>query len=305
MDFYVKILGSSSATPLSNRFPSSQLLFHKSRYFLIDCGEGTQIQLRRQRVKFQRIDHIFISHLHGDHIFGLIGLLSSFSLLGRKKEITLYCPKGLKEIIDVQVKHSETYLTYPLKYVFLEDSAELLLDEKYLHVSKVPLNHRIDCWGFIFKEKDQGRKIRDGVIKEYGIPFTEVSRLRNGEDYIDHLGKVIPNEVLTLPSEETRTFAYISDNRLKVDQYESFGGVTTMYHEATFLRDLKDKAVKTKHSTTDEVAKMADSVGLKKLIVGHYSSRYLDNQLKDFKTEIQESFKDVVLGRDGLDIEVV
>lgn len=305
MDFYVKVLGCSSATPLSNRFPSAQLLFHKSRYFLIDCGEGTQIQLRRQRVKFQRIDHIFISHLHGDHIFGLIGLLSSFSLLGRKKELTIYCPKGLKEVIDVQVKYSETYLSYPIKYVFHEDSNDLLLDDKHLKISKVSLNHRIDCWGFRFEEKDLGRRIKDGVIKKYGIPFADIAGLRLGEDYVDHLGNVILNEELTTKGDTLRSYAYISDNRVNEQQYDLFKGITTMYHEATFLKGLKDKAIKTKHSTTSEVAEMANSVGLKKLIVGHYSSRYLDHQLNDFKTEISESFSNVVLGRDGLDVEVV
>ena len=305
MDFCVKILGCSSATPLSNRFPSSQLLNHKNRYFLIDCGEGTQIQLRRLRVKFQRIDHIFISHLHGDHIFGLIGLLSSLSLLGRQKDMTLFCPKGLKEILDVQIKHSQTYLTYPLKYVFLEDSGDILINDKYLSVRKVSLNHRIECWGFIFEEKDLGRKIRQGVLKEHGIPFTEVERLREGEDYVDHLGKVIKNEDLTVKGDAKRTYAYISDNRFKEEQLDSFEGITTMYHEATFLQDLKHKAVKTKHTTTIEAAEMATKVGLKRLIIGHYSSRYQDFQLLKFKEEIEPIFEQIVLAKDGLDIEVV
>ena len=305
MDFSVKILGCSSATPLSNRFPSSQLLNHKNRYFLIDCGEGTQIQLRRLRVKFQRIDHIFISHLHGDHIFGLIGLLSSLSLLGRQKEMTLFCPKGLKEILDVQIKHSQTYLTYPLKYIFLEDSDEVLMDYKYLKVRKVSLNHRIQCWGFIFEEKGLGRKIRKVVLKEYGIPFTEVEKLRIGKDYADHLGKVTKNEVLTERGDAPRTYAYISDNRFKEDQLDSFEGISTMYHEATFLQDLKHKAVKTKHTTTIEVAEMAKQVGLKRLIIGHYSSRYQDFQLAKFKEEIEPIFEPIVLAKDGLEIEVV
>lgn len=304
MDFTVRILGCSSATPLSNRFPSSQLVNHKSRYFLIDCGEGTQIQLRRLRIKFQRIDHIFISHLHGDHIYGLIGLLSSFSLLGRKKELKIFCPKGLKEIIEVQIKYSDTYLTYKIDYSFLEECDDLLLDDKYLTVTKVILNHRIDCWGFIFKEKDLGLKIRDGVLKKYGIPYTEVDSLRKGNDYNDHLGNVISNSTLTKKGDEVRCFGYISDNRIKQEQLSAFQGITTMYHEATFLDDLKDKAIKTKHSTAKEVSLLARDLDLKKLVVGHYSSRYLDFQLPLFQEEIAQEFKNVVIGKDGLEFQV-
>lgn len=304
MEFNVRILGCSSATPLSNRFPSSQLLNHNSRYFLLDCGEGTQIQLRRLKIKFQRIDKIFITHLHGDHVFGLIGLLSSYSLLGRVKPVAIYCPRDLKEMIDVTLKCSQTYLSYKINYFFHEETEDVVWEDSSLEVRKVKLNHRIPCWGFVFQEKNQGRRLIDGVVKEYGIPYGDIEKIRQGEDYIDHLGNRIKNSDLTLAPKRLKSYAYITDNRVKEGQVDSLKGVTTLYHEATFLRALKDKAIKTCHTTTDEVADLAKEIGVNKLIVGHYSSRYMDHDIPKFEAEISEIFKPIVLGKDGLKVEI-
>lgn len=299
MEFNVTILGCSSATPLSNRFPTSQLLNHTSRYFLLDCGEGTQIQLRRLKIKFQRIDKIFISHLHGDHYYGLIGLLSSYNLLGRKKKVELYCPKGLKEIIDIQVRCSEMYFNFPIEYIFLEEANSVLWEDNQLKISKIELNHRIPCWGFLFEEKVKGRNLRDGVVREYGIPFCEIEDIRMGNDFITQKGEVIKNIDLTKEPEPLRSYAYITDNRIKEGFEERLSGITTLYHEATFLKNLKDRAKKTFHVTSDELAHFVIKTNIKKLIIGHYSSRYMDHELPLFLEEIKPLFSNVHLGMDG------
>jgi len=298
LPFEVTVLGSSSATPTATRHPTAQVLNIHERFFLLDCGEATQIQLRRFKFKIQRIDHIFISHLHGDHYLGLPGLLGTMHLLGRDKELHIYSPPGLKEIIDTNHYHSKTFLNYDLNFHVLEgkSSARIFEDDK-ITVETIPMNHRIPCYGFLFKEKEPLRNIIGEKIAEYNIPVQQIQEIKKGEDFISPEGKRIPNSELTLPPHPARSYAYCSDTLYNESFIEQIKNVNLLYHEATFAEDKAERAIETHHCTAKQAGAIAQKANVKKLIIGHYSARYKD--LDVLLNETKQVFENTVLAIEG------
>jgi len=302
--FELTILGCSSATPTSKRNPTSQLLNIHDKYFLIDCGEATQVQLRRFKLKFQRINHIFISHLHGDHYLGLMGLLSSMHLLGRKNELHLYCPAGLKEIIEVQNKHSQTYLHYPIIFHLLgEGKNEIIFEDDNVSVETIPLNHRIPCNGFLFREKFRQQNISKEKIEEYKIPKSFIKSIKTGADYTLENGKVIPNKELTVSHAAPRSYAFCSDTCYDESIVPIIKNVDLLYHETTFMEDMKHRAKETFHTTTVQAGNIAKLAEVKQLLIGHFSARY--NELEPFLEEIRPVFENTLLALEGEVFEVI
>lgn len=298
-NFELTILGCGSATPTSLRNPSAQLLNIAERFFLIDCGEATQIQLRRFKLKFQRINHIFISHLHGDHYLGLIGLLSSMHLLGRTNEMHIYCPAELKEIVDVQLSHSQTYLKYPLVYHFHNYvNNELIFEDEKVEVRTVVLNHRIPCCGFVFTEKPSLAHILKEKIKEYNIPVEQIIPIKKGADFITETGQIIPNKELVSNRLKPRSYAYCSDTCYDERILSCITDVTLLYHESTFMHDMLDRAKETYHSTSIQAAEMAKKANVKTLMLGHFSARYKD--LLPMLAEAKTVFENCILAEEGI-----
>ena len=301
--FELTVLGCSSATPTSKRNPSSQFLNIAERYFLVDCGEATQIQLRKFKIKFQKINHIFISHLHGDHYLGLMGLLSSMHLLGRTNELTLYCAPDLQKIIELQHQYSMTKLKYPIKYKYLRyDISEILYEDEKLLVETVILNHRIPCCGFIFREKTGMRNLIQEKIEQYKIPKSQYLSIKQGIDFNADGGKMIKNSEITIAPDEPRSYAYCSDTCYDESILEKIANVNLLYHEATFMNDKRVRAAETYHSTTAEAGTIAKKANVKKLIIGHYSARY--NNLEPMLTETKAVFENTVLAIEGEKYEV-
>lgn len=287
MTFEVTILGSSSATPIFNRNPTSQVLNINERLYLIDCGEGTQQQMLRFDIKASRIDHILISHLHGDHYLGLVGLLSSMHLNGRKKPVKLICPAPLKEIIDLQLHYSDTTLQFPLEYIFTDaQKAEVVIVNSDVIIETIPLDHRISCTGFLFKEKKRLRKLIKEKIEGLDISVAYYSILKKGGDYTDESGKVYKNEELTTDSAEPKAYAYCSDTMYNENYFAQISNATLLYHEATFLNDMLDRAVVTHHTTALQAGEIALKTNAHKLLIGHFSARYrtLDELLDEAKS---------------------
>lgn len=279
LPFSLTILGSSSATPTSERNPTAQLLNHGEKLFLIDCGEGTQVSLRRMHIHFQRIRHIFISHLHGDHFYGLIGLISSMHLLGRTKPLYIYGPPMLKEILDIQLTASMTTLLYPLEFRATQaEKEEVIFEDELMTVSSFPMLHRIPTTGFIFREKPYERKIRRDVIDLLKIPVHLIPRLKAGEDFTDKDGTVHSNKVITIEPPAPRSYAFCSDTAYFEDIIPIVQGADLLYHETTFMNDRQANAADKFHSTTGQAATIAQKAGVKKLLIGHYSARYDDLQ---------------------------
>jgi ribonuclease Z len=297
------ILGSSSALPTSERYPSAHVLDAHERYFLIDCGEGTQMQLRKNRIRFGKINHIFISHLHGDHIFGLYGLLSSFSLMGRKNPIHLFAPENYDHILHSHLSDFDIHLNYDIDFVPLKGKDPVkILDDKYITVTSFPLEHRVPSFGFLFREKPTDRKIVKECIPLYGIPIAKIQAIKKGEDLIKPDGTVIKNESITIPAPAPLSYAYCSDTRYfpKLSSYVK--GVNLLYHEATFDKDKKDLAEITGHSTSVSAALVASEAEAGQLIIGHFSSRY-----KDVSVLVEEArtiFTETIAAEDGKTYEV-
>jgi len=301
--FEVTILGAGSASPTLTRNPSSQLLNLSETYFLIDCGEGTQIQLRKNKLSWAKIDHIFISHLHGDHYLGLLGLLQSMHLLGRKKILHLYCFPELKEIIDIQNKYSFTVLNYEIEYHFLSSKKhEKIAETKHVCIYSFPLNHRIPCVGFLFKELESPRKIIKENLSKYNVSTAEIHKLRKGLNAFDEEGNEISYQLLTDASYQPRSYAYCSDTKYDERLIDYLKEVDVLYHEATFLNDLKDRAAATFHSTAEQAALIAKKAQVKKLILGHYSARY--HSIDDFLVEAEQVFNNVFLAKEGLTFKI-
>lgn len=297
MEFELVILGSNSAIPLLNRNPSSQFLTIASRHFLIDCGEGTQVQLRRNKIGFGRINHIFISHLHGDHFFGLVSLLSTLHLLDRKKELNIYCPVGLEEILKVQFRHTNTWLKYPLKFHFLEKGKkDIIYEDDKIQVLSFPLDHSIDCWGFLFEEKPRPRNISKDALAKYSIPVAELRSIKNGGDWKSETGERISNEELTRKPSPSLSYAYCTDTAPIEDLTKYIDGVDLLYHEATFLDRHAERAFQTKHTTAKQAAEIANKVNAKHLLLGHFSTRYDD--ISDILSEAKEIFEQSFLARE-------
>ncbi|NNC85903.1 MAG: ribonuclease Z [Bacteroidia bacterium] len=298
MSFEVTILGSSSAAPVYNRHPSSQVLNIREKLFLIDCGEGTQIQMMRYKIRHNRIRHIFISHLHGDHYLGLMGLLSTMNLQGRTTELHLYAQAELMDLIETQLRLSNTVLRYnlifhPTKYYL----NEVIMEDDDVTVRTVILNHRIPCTGFVFKEKPKPRKLLISKIQRENIPFEFYNRLKAGEDYKDHSGKIIKNEDLTKPSAEPLSYAYCSDTIFDESIIPSISGVDMLYHESTFMHEHRERAKATYHSTSIQAATIATKANVKKLIIGHFSARY--RNLEPMLTEARDMFENTELAIEG------
>lgn len=296
--FQLLILGSSAATPTVNRNPTSQLLNIAERFFLIDCGEATQIQLRKYKLRFQSINHVFISHLHGDHFFGLPGFLASMHLLGRKNELTIFGPPALNEIITLIHKHSDTYLSYPINFVSTQNKTkELLWEDDKVEVYSFPLQHRINTTGFLFKEKPLPKSIDKYKLEKYNVSFSEIHKLKLGFDAIDNNGIVIKNSDLTINPQAPRSYAFCSDTRFFEGLASDIKGVDLLYHESTFLQDKEDRASQTYHSTSKQAANMAVLCEAKKLVLGHFSARYDD--LTIFLNEAKPIFENTELAIEG------
>ncbi len=298
MNFDFLVLGTGSATPVVNRHPSAFLLSIENESFLIDCGEGTQYRLLEQKVKSSRIRHIFISHLHGDHYFGLIGLLSSWSMNQRKEDLTIFAPRGLDEILTAQFKHSDTRLHYKINFVETNtENAYSLLNTNLVSVETIPLHHRIPCCGFLFRSKASKRKIVvENLPANFPIPYLKM--LKDGLDIYDELsGITYKNEDYTTAGGTSKSFAYCSDtayNELKINQLKN---IDSIYHEATFTDSELKRAEQTNHSTARQAAMIAKQTNAKQLIIGHYSSRYktLDSHL----SEAKEVFENTFLAEEG------
>jgi ribonuclease Z len=301
--FELMILGSSSASPTAERNQTSQLLNIAERFFLIDCGEATQIQLRKFKAKFQKVDHIFISHLHGDHFFGLPGYLSSMHLLGRQQELTIYCPKELKGVLDLIHQVSETKLNYQVHWHFTDDSKlNLLFEDDKVEVYSFPLKHRIYCTGFLFKEKPFPRKVDKFLMDKYDVSTADVHLLRAGLNVVNSKGEMVENSAVTLDPPKHRSYAFCSDTKYDESLVQYIKEVDLLYHESTFLDDKIDRAAQTFHSTAKQAAGIAKLANAKKLVLGHYSARYGD--LKQFITEASTVFENCVLSVEGESIHV-
>jgi ribonuclease Z len=298
MKFEVTILGSSSATPIYNRNPSSQVLNINERLYLIDCGEGTQQQLLRFDIKASRIDNIFISHLHGDHYLGLVGLLSSLHLNGRKKSLNIFGPAPLKEIIDLQLNYSETILEYPLEYKFTNPlAAEVVFENPDIIVETIPLDHGIACTGFLFREKKRMRKLLKEKLAELNIPIEYYSAIKKGQDYFSPDGTIYKNEMLSLDSEEPKSYAYCSDTQYNEKYFNQISNSTMLYHEATFLNNMLERATETRHTTALQAAEVALKTNAKKLLIGHFSARY--KSLTELLDEARSIFPETELAIEG------
>jgi ribonuclease Z len=304
MKFEVTILGSSSATPIYNRNPTSQALNVNDRLYLIDCGEGTQQQMLRFDIKASRIDHIFISHLHGDHYLGLVGLLSSMHLNGRKKELKLFGPEHLLEIINLQLKYSETTLQYPIEFTITNaDRAEVIVDNEDVIVETIPLDHRIACTGFLFREKKRQRKLLKDKLEELQVPVQYYTALKKGKDYIAEDGAVYKNDTLTIDSEQPKAYAYCSDTIFNPQYFQQINNVNLLYHEATFLHNMLDRAGETFHTTALQAAQIAAQTQAKKLLIGHFSARY--KNLEELLDEAKSFFPATELAIEGRTFAIV
>lgn len=294
----LSILGCHSATPKSNLNPTAQVLEINGELFLIDCGEGTQVQLRRNRIKFSRIKHIFISHLHGDHCFGLIGLISTFGLLNRQPDLHIHGPRGIENFIKHQLALTKTFLSYQLIFHELDsDAPEVILDTEKVSVETIPLAHRIYTNGFLFREKPGDRQLMIDVVQELSIDKAYYKNIVKGKDVQLQSGEIIKNEDLTLPPKKTLSYAFCSDTTFKPSLVDQIRGVDVLYHESTFLEHHEDLAYKTKHSTAKQAGIIAQKAKVGELILGHFSARYRDSE--GFKAEAEIVFDPVKLAASG------
>jgi ribonuclease Z len=298
VDFELRILGSSSATPSANRHHTAQLLTIDNQFHLIDCGEGTQMQLMLYKIKHQRISNIYISHMHGDHYFGLAGLLSTMHLQGRQQPLYLFGPPGLSEILSLQLKYSGTNLCYKLVFHELDTTVyRKIYEDKKITVHTIPMEHRIPCCGFLFREKPKPRPLIKENLPGFLTP-PQLVRLKWGEDIKDEHGNIlVRNAIVTLEPKRSRSYAYCSDSRYKPDLLPYLRGVDLLYHEATFTDDLSDRAHYTFHSTARQAAEMAAAAQVRHLLLGHFSVRYKD--LTPLLEEAREVFPKADLAVEG------
>lgn len=298
MKFEVLILGSSSATPIYGRHPTAQLVNINEQLYLVDCGEGTQVQLIKHGIKSNRIRHIFISHLHGDHYLGLIGLISSMHLVGRKDELHIYGPEALREIIELHFLHSQTVLRYPLHIHATQDqTAALIFENENIEVTSFPLDHRIACTGFRFDEKRRLPAIDRQKTDAIGIPTAYLPLIKRGHDYAAPDGTIHRWQDLTIASPAPRSYAYCSDTVRTAAYLPYIQKVDLLYHEATFLHDMLDRAIETYHTTALQAGQVAIEAQAKKLLIGHYSARYKD--LKPLLEESRTVFMETQLALEG------
>lgn len=291
------ILGNNSAIPAFGRHPTAQILQTDNDSFLIDCGEGTQTQLTKYKIRRSKITAIFISHLHGDHYFGLIGLITSMSLLGRTQPLNIFGPTALEQIINLQLSVANTTLSFPLYFYSLTEE-KVIFDNNKITIECFRVQHRIECWGFLFNEKKKPRKVDADRARSYEIPEAYFGKLQQGEDYVTKKGTIIPNAEVTVAATKAKRYAYCADTIFDKDLVPKIKEVDVLYHEATYLKDLEERAASRYHSTTHQAATIAKLGDVKKLIIGHFSSKY--ETVDDFLKEAKEVFENTELGLEGI-----
>jgi ribonuclease Z len=301
--FELHILGCGSALPTTRHFATSQVLNVRDKLFMIDCGEGCQMQFRRSRLKFSRLNHIFISHLHGDHCFGLLGLISSFGLLGRTADLHIYSPAGLEELLQPMLKFFCDNLPYKVFFhAFETKRPTLIYEDRSLTVTTIPLKHRIACCGFLFAEQPTLNHIIRDMVDFYEIPLYELNRIKSGEDYVTADGTVVPNARLTIPANPPRKYAYCSDTIYRESVIEQIKEVNLLFHEATFAQKEQARARETFHTTAAQAATIAKKANVKQLVIGHFSARYEDESV--LLEEAQMVFPETILARENLCITI-
>lgn len=291
--FKIHILGCGSATPTLQHFPSSQIVEIRGKLFMIDCAEGTQLQIRRTRIAFTKIQAVFISHIHGDHCFGLIGMISTFGLLGRTAPLHIYAPKALEEMLNNQIDLFCNDLGYDVVFHAVDTTKhEVIYEDRSVTVETIPLKHRVPCAGFLFREKVSLPHIRRDMIDFYHIPLSQINNIKAGAEWTTPEGTVIENSRLVTPAEPPRSYAYCSDTAYLPHLHEMLKGITTLYHEATYAEDMIDNAIKYCHSTARQAAMVAKAAGVSRLLLGHYSSRYTNEEilLNEAREIFQNSF---------------
>jgi len=303
VNFSVTILGSGAALPTKNRMPSAQYVNCNNRHFLIDCAEGTQLQLRKYKINFQKISHVFISHLHGDHYFGLVGLLSTMNLLGREKELTIFGPSELEELINPMLQFGGSRLSFAVYFVRLNMTDEATIyEDEIVEVHSFPMDHKIPTCGFLIKEKPKLLKINPQKITEYDLKIEHFKALQNAQDIILETGEICKYQELTLPRQKALSYAYCSDTKKSLAISKNISGATVLYHEATFLIKDQKRANLTTHSTTKDAAEIAIDAKVQKLLVGHISSRYKTNE--EHLKELKQIFSNSEVAEDGMCIDL-
>ncbi|MBN1340114.1 MAG: ribonuclease Z [Bacteroidales bacterium] len=298
MNFTVTILGSNSAIPTLLRNPAAQVVNHNQKLFLIDCAEGTQIQMRKSRIRIQKVNHIFISHMHGDHFFGLIGLISSMHLMNKKDPLFVYGPPELKEVIDLQLRVTNTLLKYPLEFTpILSNTQKVIYENDNLQVSTIPLLHTVPSVGFLFREKKNRKKLNMEAIREHKIPVNAYKNLQRGDDYTDAEGNVVSNAGLTYDPGLPRKYAYCSDTAYNESVIPLVREADLLFHEATFAHDFEMAAAEKLHSTARQAAMIAAKAGVKKLVIGHFSNRYDDPSI--LVEEARQVFPETYAAEEG------
>lgn len=301
--FELHILGCGSALPTTRHFATSQVVNIREKLFMIDCGEGTQMQLRRSRLKFSRLNHVFISHLHGDHCFGLMGLISTFGLLGRTSDLHIHSPHGMEELFAPLLSYFCKTLAYKVYFHEFQTQESLLIyEDRSVTVTTIPLSHRIPCCGFLFAEKPTPNHIIRDMVDFYKVPVYELNRIKNGADFITPDGEVIPNSRLTRPSEPIRRYAYCSDTIFRKEIVEQIQGVDLLFHEATFAHVDRVRAKETYHTTAAQAGEIAKAAEVKQLVIGHFSARYEDETI--LLREASDVFPQTILARENLCVGV-
>ncbi len=297
------VLGSSSALPTSKRYPSAHVLNAHERMFLIDCGEGTQMQLRKCRIRFGKINNIFISHLHGDHIFGLYGLLSTFNLMGRENPLSLYAPGNYLPMLESHLRDFDINLNFEIDFIPLKGKDPFkIYEDKYITVTSFPLKHRIEAYGFLFREKPPDRNIIKECIVKYSIPTSRIPGIKKGQDFVTKEGQVINNEEITIPPTEPLSYAYCSDTMPFARLSAFVKGVDLLYHEATFDASLSELAKTVRHSTTLDAARTALKACVKTLMIGHFSARY--KEISGLVDEARTIFPATIPAIDGTTYDI-
>lgn len=301
--FEVHILGCGSALPTTKHFASSQVVNIREKLFMIDCGEGAQLQLRKSRLKFSRLNHIFISHLHGDHCFGLMGLISTFSMLGRTADLHIHAPKELEKLLIPHLNFFCKGMGYNVLFHTIDTQQQTCIyEDRSVSVYSIPLQHRIPCCGFLFSEKATPNHIRRDMIDFYQIPLYELNRIKNGADYQLPDGSCIPNDLLTAPSNPPRKYAYCSDTIYNRKIVEQINGVDLLFHEATFAESEEARAKETFHTTASQAGKIAKEAQVKQLIIGHFSARYEEEST--LLEEAQAVFPNTILAKENLCVKL-
>lgn len=302
--FKIHILGCGSALPTLKHNASSQLIELRGKCFMVDCGEGAQMQFRRSHIHFSKLNAIFISHMHGDHCFGLMGLLSTLGMLGRTSKLRIYAPKDYEPLFRQQVEFFMQTMEYEMEMIPVDtEKQQVIYEDHSLTVETVPLQHRVPCCGFIFREKPTLPHIRRDMIDYYGIPVSQINNIKNGADWTNEDGDVIPNARLVQPADSPRSYAYCSDTRFMPALKEQVKGVTVLYHESTYTSEQEDRAKIYYHSTARQAATIAAGAGVGTLLLGHYSARYNDEQV--LLEEAKAVFDHSILSQEGMVFDVV